>query len=166
MKLAHITKDNLEECIKLYMDTFSKEPWNDVFESTDKVRAYFLNFMENNQYIGYVGIVDGEIKAISVGMIKPYIEGLEYYIDEFCVSYSSQGQGLGSTFLSLIEEDIKKRGLTAIILLTSHDVPAYQFYQKNQFTVDENLRVLYRQMRGREFLMPKIPVLPEETGNS
>ncbi|MBO0477191.1 hypothetical protein DOK76_08910 [Vagococcus sp. DIV0080] len=51
MKLVHITKDNLEECIKLYMDTFSKEPWNDVFESTDKIRSYFLNFMENNQYI-------------------------------------------------------------------------------------------------------------------
>jgi hypothetical protein len=34
--------------------------------------------------------------------------------------------------------------MNAIILNTSQDVPAYDFYLKNGFTVDEELRILYR----------------------
>jgi GNAT superfamily N-acetyltransferase len=81
---------------------------------------------------------------MSIGMIKPWIEGLEYYIDEFCVSYNSQGKGYGSQFLELVDADIKSRGMNAIILNTSQDVPAYDFYLKNGFTADEELRILYR----------------------
>ena len=77
-------------------------------------------------------------------MIKPWIEGLEYYIDEFCVSYASQGKGYGSQFLDLVDADIKKKGLNAIILNTSKNVPAYDFYLKNGFQVDEGLRIMYR----------------------
>ena len=144
MKLEYITMENVEQCITLYMDTFSKEPWNDVFDSSDKVRAYYHNFLKSNQCIAYVGIVDGKIEVMSIGMIKPWIEGLEYYIDEFCVSYDSQGKGFGSQFLDLVEADIKKRGLNAIILNTSKDVPAYDFYLKNGFKTEDDLRILYR----------------------
>lgn len=144
MKLDKITMENVEECITLYMDTFSKEPWNDVFESSDKVRAYYHHFLASNQCIGYVGIVDEKIEVMSIGMIKPWIEGLEYYIDEFCVSYASQGKGYGSQFLDLVDADIKKKGLNAIILNTSKNVPAYDFYLKNGFQVDEGLRIMYR----------------------
>lgn len=144
MKLEKITLTNVEECITLYIETFSKEPWNDVFDSSDKVRNYYHNFLKNNQCNGYVGIVDGKIEVMSIGLVKPWLEGLEYYIDEFCVSYNSQGKGYGSLFLDLVEKDIKKNGLNAIILNTSKDVPAYDFYLKNGFTSDDELRILYR----------------------
>lgn len=45
-----------------------------------------------------------------------------------------QGQGMGSRFLQLIEEDIKKRGLAGIYLETDNDKPAYKFYQDKGFT--------------------------------
>ena len=144
MKLEELKMAHVEECIDLYIDTFSKEPWNDVFESKDKVRAYYHNFLKSNQCIGYVGLIDNKIEVMSIGMIKPWIEGLEYYIDEFCVSYNSQGKGYGSQFLELVDADIKSRGMNAIILNTSQDVPAYDFYLKNGFTADEELRILYR----------------------
>ncbi|AQR95325.1 hypothetical protein CLSAP_26410 [Clostridium saccharoperbutylacetonicum] len=31
----------IDECVDLYIDTFSREPWNDVFES----RVQVLNFL-------------------------------------------------------------------------------------------------------------------------
>ena len=45
--------------------------------------------------------------AISVGMKKPWINGMEYYIDQFCVKTDLQGKGIGSYFLKLIENEIQ-----------------------------------------------------------
>lgn len=51
-------------------------------------------------------------------MKKPWIEGFEYYIDEFCVGYEMQGRAIGSWFIKAIEEDIKEQGMNAMILNT------------------------------------------------
>jgi len=84
----------IDECVELYMDTFSKEPWNDEYESRQQVVDFFKNHIKNNYFLGYVAIMDEKIIALSIGMKKPWIKGMEYYIDEFCVSYLMQGQAL------------------------------------------------------------------------
>ena len=36
-------------------------------------------------------------------------------------------------FFSLIEKDLKEKGLDTIFLMTDRDKPAYEFYKKNGF---------------------------------
>ncbi|RDY28137.1 N-acetyltransferase [Romboutsia weinsteinii] len=56
--------------------------------------------MNNNYFIGYILMRHEDIVALSVGAKKPWINGMEYYIDQFCVKESLQGNGVGSKFLS------------------------------------------------------------------
>lgn len=70
---------------------------------------------------------------MSVGMIRHWWEGTNYNIEEFCVSPELQGQGIGSRFMRMIENDIRDMGLCGIFLQTDSDKPSFRFYQKNGF---------------------------------
>jgi GNAT superfamily N-acetyltransferase len=77
-------------------------------------------------------------------MKKPWVQGLEYYIDEFCVRYDMQGKGVGSWFIKAIEENVHKQGMNTIILNTERGFPSHNFYLKNGFRVINNLIVLIK----------------------
>ena len=142
MELLTLEEHMIEECVDVFIDTFTKEPWNDVYDSRQQVVDFFENHIKNNYFLGYVGIENNKIVAISIGMKKPWMNGMEYYIDEFCISHNMQGKGFGSQFLSKIEKDLKKLNLNGIILNTEKDYPAQKFYEKNGFKVLEGLIVL------------------------
>ncbi len=128
----------LQECIDLYQDVFGKEPW---FEKSERsaVEQFFLNFMDSNKFVGYVAKKDEKILAVSIGFLKPWIQGEEYYIDQFYVDYNLQGQGIGSMFLEKIKEQLIRINVHAIILATEKEYPSYRFYVKNGFSLLEDL---------------------------
>ncbi|WP_315081733.1 GNAT family N-acetyltransferase [uncultured Clostridium sp.] len=135
-------KNMIYDCVDLFIDTFTKEPWNDVYESREQVVNFFNNYFNNNYFVGYVAMLDDKVVALSIGMKKPWIEGFEYYIDEFCISYEMQGNGIGSCFIKAIEEDIKKQEMNGMILNTEKNYPSQKFYEKNGFKVIGDLIVL------------------------
>lgn len=142
LAIKNLEEYMIDECVDLYMDTFSKEPWNDVYESRQQVVNFFINHIKNNYFLGYVAIIDEKIIALSIGMKKPWIKGMEYYIDEFCVSHLMQGQGVGSQFLREIEKIIEVNGIEGMILNTEKGYPSYNFYEKNGFKSINDLIVL------------------------
>lgn len=142
LKVKKLEEYMIDECVDLYIDTFSKEPWNDEYESRQQVVDFFMNHIKNNYFLGYVAIVDKRIIALSIGMKKPWIKGMEYYIDEFCVSYLMQGQGVGSQFLKEIEKITEAEGINGMILNTEKEYPSYNFYIKNGFKSINDLIVL------------------------
>ena len=78
-------------------------------------------------------MIDGKLEAVSLGMLRHWWEGTNYIIEEFCVSPDMQRQNIGSRFMAMIEEDIKKRGVAGIFLQTDSGKPSYRFYKKNGF---------------------------------
>jgi GNAT superfamily N-acetyltransferase len=144
LSLLKVQKHMIDDCVNLYIDTFTKEPWNDVYESREQVVNFFYNHFNNNYFIGYAAMLDNKIVALSIGMKKPWIKGFEYYIDEFCVSYELQGKGIGSWFISAIEEDITSDGMVGMILNTEKDFPSQKFYEKNGFKIIDGMIVLVK----------------------
>ncbi len=71
---------------------------------------------------------------MSLGYIKHWYTGTEYYIDELCIRTDRQGAGAGTFFLAEIEKAIKELGLKQIFLQTEAHAPAYEFYKKNGYT--------------------------------
>jgi ribosomal protein S18 acetylase RimI-like enzyme len=128
----------LQECIDLYQQVFSKEPWNEN-SNRDDVERYFLNMYYNNKFIGYVIKSSEKIIALSIGFLKPWIKGEEYYIDQFCVDYNYQGQGVGSYFINEIKKDLMGKDIHAMILTTERKFPSYHFYIKNGFSSLDDL---------------------------
>ena len=123
----------LEEMGQLYKRAFRDEPWNDDWSDPVQLGEYIKEISGSYNALNFGLIRDGKLVAMSLGMIRHWWEGTNYNIEEFCVSPELQGQGMGSKFMKMIEEDIKGRGLCGIFLQTDNDKPSYRFYKKNGF---------------------------------
>ncbi len=123
---------------ELFVSVFSKEPWNDDWSDEKQLHLYIQDLTGQSNSLTF-GLFEGtELIGVSMGHIKHWYTGTEYFIDELCVSTAKQGQGIGTLFLNMIEKACRELELTHIFLLTENDVPAYEFYQKRGFYRLEN----------------------------
>ncbi len=136
MELCELGLDNIEEIKKIFLKIFSAEPWNDCWEDK-QLHQYILELIGNSNSLSFGLYEGGTLIGISLGRIKHWCQGTEYWIDEFGILPEMQGQGFGSEFLKEIERALVKKGIPAIVLLTERTVPAYRFYQKCGFQEQE-----------------------------
>lgn len=144
MNILKMSKEHIEECVDLFIDVFTKAPWNDTYRSREQVVNFFQNYIANNYFVGYILKEQTNIIALSIGMKKPWINGMEYYIDQFCVKSELQGKGIGSHFLKQIEHEIQAETMNAIILNTERGFPSENFYLKNGFQLVSGLITLVK----------------------
>lgn len=116
---------------ELYKNAFGCSPWNDDWSDEIQLKEYIKEISCSFNSLNYGLLIDGNLSAVSIGMIRHWWEGTNYNIEEFCVSPDLQGKGVGSRFMKMIEKDVQKRGLSGIFLQTDNDKPSYKFYQKN-----------------------------------
>ena len=128
----------LDECVELYMKTYSQEPWNESWESKNVVIDFIKNHCKNNYFIGFIALLNEKVIAVSLGYKKPWINGMEYYIDEFFVSADYHRQGIGAKFMTAIKNDLMTQNIHAIILSTQRNYPAHKFYESLGFNVLED----------------------------
>ncbi|MBO4267524.1 MAG: GNAT family N-acetyltransferase [Lachnospiraceae bacterium] len=118
---------------ELYKKAFGTEPWNDDWSDINQLKEYIKEISSGHHPLNYGLLREGKLCAVSIGQVKHWWQGTECYLDELFVDPNEQGQGIGSRFLQMIEEDVKKRGLSGIFLQTDNDKPAYGFYQRRSF---------------------------------
>ena len=135
---------DLEPCTALYLDAFSQAPWNDC-DPPGAVRQYIRNMLESPAGLCYVAELDGETVGLCLGMRKPWIRGIEYYVDQFCVAPAWQRQGFGSRLLNGAAELAAREGVSGMLLHTERAFPAFAFYRKNGFQELEGLTALGRE---------------------
>ena len=51
LKVIKLTEKYLDQCVDLFIDTFSREPWNDEYDSRQQVKDFFINHMRNNYFL-------------------------------------------------------------------------------------------------------------------
>jgi aminoglycoside 6'-N-acetyltransferase I len=131
-----------------FLDVFSNEPWFDKWDNEKQLNSYINDLTENNNSLS-LALYDEKDKLIgcSLGYIFNWWEGREYFIKEFFISRKRQNQGAGSIFLALINNILSTEEIRHITLATEKTVPAYQFYQKNGFSV----------LKDSVYLVKKIP---------
>ena len=98
-----------------------------------QLNLYLYDLVGQSNSLTYGFFEDGKLIGVSMGHIRHWCSGTEYYIDEFFIQTDKQGIGIGTHFLKEIEKGIKEIGLVKIFLQTENNVPAYGFYQKNGF---------------------------------
>ena len=108
---------------ELYKNAFGCAPWNDDWSDEIQLKEYIKEISCSFNSLNYGLLIDGNLSAISIGMIRHWWEGTP----------DLQGKGVGSRFMKMIEKDVQKRGLSGIFLQTDNDKPSYKFYQKNEF---------------------------------
>ncbi|MGY3778561.1 GNAT family N-acetyltransferase [Isobaculum melis] len=133
----------LDEAIQLYLDVFTKDPWNDDI-TYDDITSYFERLLHMNTFEGYIALSEsGALLAVSVGFIRPWYKGIEYHLDSFYMASDYQGKGVGTVFLNAIKKALCQKNIPSIVLDTDMGYPAEYFYRKNGFEQSENGVTLY-----------------------
>lgn len=92
-----------------------------------------LDLIDNKNSLAFGFYDNDELLGISLGHIKHWYQGTEYFIDELCIKTEKQGMGYGARFMELLEKELKIGKVKNIFLLTDRTVPAYEFYKKRGF---------------------------------
>lgn len=106
--------------------------WKDIW-TNEQLNIYVLELIGNNNSLSLGLYEKGNLIGISLGRVKHWCEGTEYWIDEFGILPEEQENSYGSEFLRKIEYFLDEKNIAAIVLLTEKTVPAYRFYKKNGF---------------------------------
>ncbi len=132
-ELIRLDESYLTAIAEMYRNAFAGDPWNDDWSDTSQLTEYIRDVSCYFQGLNYGLLIDGKLSAVALGSIRHWWEGTNYNLEELCVSKDLQGQGIGSRFMNLIEEDVKSMGLAGIFLQTDNDMPSYKFYRKNGY---------------------------------
>ena len=123
----------LPEIGDIYKRAFGREPWNDDWSDSAQLAEYIKEVAGGHAKHNYGLFIDGKLVAAALGSIRHWWEGTNYNLEELCVDPDYQGQGIGTRFMQMIEDDVRSRGLSGIFLQTDSDKPSYKFYLKNGF---------------------------------
>ncbi len=138
MELKIIQGNVSEEILELYVKSFRMEPWNEEW-TLDMAGMRINDYLQNPMAIGYEAHQDGTIVGFLMGYVTSYLGVKEFHIQDFVISVDFSRMGLGSKMLSLVQQDVKRRGIEAINLLTLRDPRTVGFYNKNGYEINSNL---------------------------
>jgi len=138
MELKIIQGDVSEEILELYVKSFRMEPWNEEW-TLDMAGMRINDYLQNPMAIGYEARQDGIIVGFLMGYMTSYLGVKEFHIQDFVISVDFSRMGLGSKMLSLVQQDVERRGVEAINLLTLRDPRTEGFYNKNGYEINSNL---------------------------
>ena len=129
---------DMDECVSLYKDVFSSEPWNDEWISTDQVKYYLMELIENPVFEGFVAYENSFLVAVCFGHKRSWWAGKEFFIDELFVANKMQGNGIGTRLLQYVECNLLMLDCMKLTLLTNKDIAAEDFYLKKGFIINQN----------------------------
>jgi len=132
LKVKILSKEDIAACVEIYIDAYSKEPWNEKYDYTS-VHKYIEKYLKLNSFLGFVLMKNDEIIGEIFGLVMPTAFGDYYRIEDFCINPKDQNKGVGSKFIELIKEHLKDKELDSIILNTNRKFPSFLFYKKNGF---------------------------------
>lgn len=134
MELIELSLNDKQLIKDMFVRVFASPPWNDDWSDEKQLDAYITDLIGNHNSLVLGYFEDGVLTALSMGWIKHWYKGTEYYIDEFCVLTEKQGTGIGTRFMKGLEKYLLSKGIVQIFLQTGADMPAYSFYLKRGFT--------------------------------
>ena len=141
-----ITLGDQNEVVNLFMETYRNEPWNEIWDK-NIAQNKIDDFLKSNISENYcVTDVNTKIIGILLGRRQYYIDSKELYVDEFFIDTNYQNQGIGKKFMEYIEEEMKLKRYSCIILLTEKSLPSEYFYSKIGFKTKDETIFMYKEI--------------------
>lgn len=133
LTVRQLGQESREDIKRLFREVFTSEPWNDDWSDEGQLCSY-IDELTGEKSSFTVGLFEDDMLiGLSLGCIRHWWQGTEYYIFEFCIKKDRQGAGRGTAFLEEISRIAREKGVTHIFLQTERSAPAYEFYRKNGF---------------------------------
>jgi len=145
--IIRLDESHFSEMSELFHDVFSCAPWNDDWSDPDILRAYLTDITENPNSLSFGYLHEGKLSAISLGQVFNWWRGREYNVREFFVSRHLQRKGIGTLFITAIENLLRDEGITSLSLLTARKTPAFDFYITNGFHESDGMSFLVKNIK-------------------
>lgn len=132
-----MTEADINELVPIFMDHYNnhdsgmwteKATYKRIHQAWNHEDALCLVLRRNGRAIGYV-----------VGFLEQYDDLVAYNLWEILVAHDCQGQGVGTRFIQMIEEEVKRRGGAMIQLPAVNDDMHNHFYGKLGYRNTTNL---------------------------
>ncbi len=133
---------DLEKAALVLKQAFAEKPWNENWD-LELAKTRIEELMAGPMSIGYVCEEENNILGIMLGRKTTYICGIEYFVDEFCISPSAQRKGTGTSMIDYARQELAELGFADIALNTEKGYPSEMFYKKTGFVQKENLIFMY-----------------------
>ena len=145
IELKELTAEEYPAAKELFRSVFMGPPWFDDWSDGNQLEDYLRDLMGARTPIDLALYEGGRMIGLSIGCVKHWCGGTEYFIDEFCIANDCQGRGLGKRFLELIEEYLAARDIHQIFLMTQKSMPACGFYKHLGFEEIEGLTPFFKE---------------------
>lgn len=141
-RIIKLEEKNIDEVVSLYIDVFSREPWNEKNESNE-IRLYVERMLNLNSEQSFLYTENKHLIGVAIGFVKPWYKGEEYILDTFLIHPNHQKKGLGQLFLTELKKTLNNQGVENIALDTDKHTPAERFYLKNGFKENQESIFLF-----------------------
>ncbi|MBR0137568.1 MAG: GNAT family N-acetyltransferase [Erysipelotrichaceae bacterium] len=145
MIIREIGTEEMARIKDLFRSVFTAAPWSEDWSDENQLDEYLKDLIDVRNPLIFGLYENEEMIGFSIGKIKHWCGGTEYFIEELCIRTDHQRMGYGRQFFSLIEEKLKERDIHQIYLMTDRDKPAYEFYQKMGFKELPELTSFFRE---------------------
>ena len=142
-QLIMYKESDFDECVRIYCDAFNAPPLNYDWLTESKAMRYIGDLTRTPGFMGYTYWMDGEMIGFCFGILDNYFEGSMFEVEELAVSGKFHRQGIGTIVMQLLEKKLAGYAVAAISLQTSRNLPAFNFYLKNDYEeVHENVTLM------------------------
>lgn len=129
MHLSRLTEDRLAEVVALYVDVFSRPPWEEPWSVAD-ASLRLEPMLTAPGAVGVVAEEDGAVVGLALGLVERQAGHDVFLLREMCVAPDRQRSGIGAALLAALDERLD---VESWYLLTARDSPAEAFYASRGF---------------------------------
>ena len=145
MNIQAIEACDLTALAKLYVKVFEAKPWSETWK-VDWAYSRLQLIFKSPQFTGYMYCNEQGPIAAALGRGNNFQGKKEYELVEFFVAPEAQSQGIGSRLYQNTAQQLKAQGYDLVTLITSRELPAFRFYQKQGFKHGESMAFLYSEL--------------------
>lgn len=140
MRITPLTQAGLDEAVALYVDTFSRSPWDEPW-TTDDARRRLTAMLDAPGAVGVVAHDDGLLIGMALGAVERQAGHDVFVLRETCVLADRQRSGTGTAMLDALEARVD---VASWYLLTARESPAAAFYESRGFRPAGRMGVFVR----------------------
>ncbi len=137
--------DRVERYGEINAAAFSGEPWNDPWKTEDAV-IHVKELLESKQSYGLEYVIDGKAVGFLLGTSMLFHYGRTLEINDLAVDPQYQGQHIASKLLEHCKDDMRKRGIVGLHLITGADSYLPGFYEKHGFKKETEVILMGMEM--------------------
>ena len=137
-----IGTNEIEIIKELFAGVFTIEPWNDDWSNQEQLQLYLLDLIGQSNSLTYGLFENGKLIGVSMGHIKHWYSGTEYYIEETKTSSGRRYIPMTDNVFESLKNILAKRpklmfeteidGYSGFILLDKDNKPKVALHIENE----------------------------------